>query len=387
MNTESSSIRTTDVGSFPLDADIEKYLKGAHHLETGDGSIDTEEAQYFITKHNEEFKRKASALGPENAVPCYAQCRGMIDQFLLPELRYAKGITDIRTRNDINEISKEDGQLLAAAIAVSKFPVTREKATFAEVSAMQHGAKQICKELQVDNVSFKACVTGPLELSLNLQRLAGFPRTYDEMLIEFFTKVVKGYVESAVVSSKHLTSEIITLDEPTLGIEGLGDFFTDSKSDQNMDHLISCWNKIYQAVPQGIYKGIHMHRSPFETLFQADWNLIEAHVDVYVSRHWLENYDKFVRAAIVRTDGPTIDAHADATASWKEIFARNYEQYLQPEVEMKKNLQQSIDLYGVERIPFAGPECGLGSWDWKHGKEMALATLERLKAVLSEFNQ
>ena len=61
MNTESSSIRTTDVGSFPLDADIEKYLKGAHHLETGDGSIDTEEAQYFITKHNEEFKRKAAA--------------------------------------------------------------------------------------------------------------------------------------------------------------------------------------------------------------------------------------------------------------------------------------------------------------------------------------
>ncbi|MFW9926765.1 MAG: hypothetical protein ACFFDM_08370, partial [Candidatus Thorarchaeota archaeon] len=60
---------------------------------------------------------------------------------------------------------------------------------------------------------------------------------------------------------------------------------------------------------------------------------------------------------------------------------------LQPTSEMEKNLHQTVDLYGVERIPFAGPECGFGPWDWKYGPEMAIATLERLKEVMSEYDE
>ncbi|MFW9809963.1 MAG: hypothetical protein ACFFE6_11365, partial [Candidatus Thorarchaeota archaeon] len=217
-------------------------------------------------------------------------------------------------------------------------------------------------------------------------RLADFPRTYDEKLMEFFTEVVKGYAQSAIVNSKHLSIEIVTLDEPTIGFEGLGDFFTDSASDRNLNHMISCWNRIYSEIPSSIYKGIHLHRSPFEALFQAKWNLIEAHVGVYVKRQWLENYDKFVRAAVVRTDGPTFDDDSDVKASWQEIFSGNYEPYLQPTSEMEKNLHQTVDLYGVERIPFAGPECGFGPWDWKHGPEMAIATLERLNSVVCKYD-
>lgn len=388
MSTDANSLRLTDVGSFPLKANLERYLKGAHHLEVNSGEIKTEDAQYFIDNHNETFIRKARALGPENAVTSYAQCRGMIAQFLLPEMYHAKGINEQQDETvNTGEMSKDDSQSLAVAIAMGNSPMASEKVTFAEISALQHGTKQICDELGVERLSFKACITGPLELSLNLQRLAGFPRTYDEKLMEFFTEVVKAYVGGAITDSKHLTLEIVTLDEPTIGFEGLGDFFTDSASDQNLDHLISCWNRIYKGIPSSIYRGIHLHRSPFEAMFEADWNLIEAHVGVFVKKHWLESYDKFVRAAVVRTDGPTIGTDADVKASWQEIFSGNYESYLQTTTEMEKHLHKTLELYGAERVPFAGPECGFGTWDWKHGPEMAITTLEKLKETTRRYNK
>jgi len=379
-----SSIRLTDVGSFPLDADLNRYLKGAHDLQVNSGGLETEDAQYFITKHNETFIKKARALGPENAVTSYAQCRGMISQFLLPEMLHAKGITELELEKStsINDMSKTDSQTLAAAIALGKAPLSSEGIIFPEVTALQDGAKQICEELGVERISFKICITGPLELSLSLQRLADFPRTYDEKLMEFLSDVVKGYVSSTIINSKHLTTEIVTMDEPTIGFEGLGDFFTDTASDNNLNHMISCWNRIYSEIPTDIYRGIHLHRSPFETLFQAKWNLIEAHVGVYVKREWLEKHDKFVRAAVVRTDGPTFGDDVDVKASWQEIFSGNYESYLQPAFEMQKHLQETIALYGLERTPFAGPECGFGPWDWKYGPEMAIDTLERLKDLM-----
>ncbi|MFW9793696.1 MAG: hypothetical protein ACFFEE_05320 [Candidatus Thorarchaeota archaeon] len=381
------SIRLTDVGSFPLDAKLDRYLKGAVELEMNSGSIETDDTRYFITKHNETFIRKARALGPEDAVTGYAQCRGMISQFLLPEMLHAKGITDFQIDDTIgiSDMSKQDSQILAAAIAVGKVPFANEKSIFPEVFALQHGAKQICEELGIERISYKACITGPLELSLNLQRIADFPRTYDEKLMEFLTNVVKGHVNSAIINSKQLNAEIVTMDEPTIGFEGLGDFFTDSSSDPNLNHLISCWNRIYNEIPSNIYRGIHLHRSPFEALFQAKWNLMEAHVGVYVKRQWLEDHDKFVRAAVVRTDGPTIDDSADVKASWQEIRAGNYESYLQSAAEMEKHLHDTVSHYRVERIPFVGPECGFGPWDWKHGPEMAIKTLERLKIVMREY--
>lgn len=386
---KTDSIRLTDVGSFPLDADLNRYLKGALELEMNSGSIETDDTRYFIKKHNETFIRKARALGPENAVTSYAQCRGMISQFLLPEMYHTKGFKDFQIDEtiSISDAPKQDSQTLAAAIAIGKVPFSSGKSIFPEVFAMQYGAKEICEELEIESISFKTCITGPLELSLNLQRLADFPRTYDEKLMEFFTEVVRGYARSSIINTKHLATGIVTLDEPTLGFEGMGDFFTDSVSDRNLEHLVACWNKIYSEIPSGTYRGIHLHRSPFEALFQAKWNLIEAHVGVYVKRLWLEDYDKFVRAAVVRTDGPTIEEGADVKASWQEIYSGDYEVYLQPTSEMEKHLSQNIDLYGIERIPFAGPECGFGPWDWNHGPEMAIATLERLKVVVKDYKK
>ncbi len=381
---EDDSIKAIDVGSFPLDVDFERYVRGAFDVERNE---ETDDFDYFISQHNLTFENKIAALGPKRAVAAYAQCRGMIDQFLLPVIRQATRTTHEQTsiNASFGDVSQEDAQAVAVSIAMGEQPLSVEHARLAEIIAIQKRAEDLCKNLGVEQISYKSCVTGPLELSLNLQRLAGFPRTYDEKLVEYFTQVVKAFVRNSATNSKYLNLRVVTMDEPAFGLEGFGDFFTDTSSDEKLNHLISCWNEIYGSVPSGCYRGIHLHSSPFEYSFNADWNLLEAHVGVYVKRQWLNDYDKFIRAAIVRTDGPKIGKDEDVKDAWQRILSGNYEKYLQSENEMIHHLQENINLFGVERVPFAGPECGLGPWDWKYGKNMAVKTLERLQNVIASY--
>jgi methionine synthase II (cobalamin-independent) len=385
MNTE-NRIRSIDVGSFPLDANIEQYLQGALEVELHGGSAGTEYASYFISKHNSTFEIKAVAMVPDVAVTSYAQCRGMIDQFLLPVVRHVTGSTSQQTsiHSSFGDITKEDAQAVAIDIASGNKPPSNDELRFAEIIALQNDEKDMFQRLGVQRISYKACITGPLELSLNLQRLTGFQRKYDEKLVEYFTEVVKAFVRNSIVTSSYLVPEVITIDEPSFGLEGFGDFFTDTSSDPRLEHLISCWNEVYKNVPSDCYRGIHLHASPFENSFNANWNLLEAHVGVYVKRQWLEDYDKFIRAAIVRTDGPTIDQNDDTKDAWQDILSGNYKKYLQTKSEMEHHLQDTINRYGIERVPFAGPECGFGPWDWKHGLSMAIETLVRMNQVIDE---
>ncbi|MHA1960311.1 MAG: hypothetical protein ACW99U_08780 [Candidatus Thorarchaeota archaeon] len=389
MSDDSGTIRPIEVGSFPLDADMERYLRGAYDIEMSPDGVETDESQYFVSKHNETFVIKAEALGPENAVTCYAQCRGMIDQFLLPVIRTTSSSAQAQADSTVSfgGIPKEDAQSVAIAAAMGQDIETGPALRVAEIIALQKGEKELCDRLGVEKISYKACITGPLELSLNLQRLAEFPRTYDEKLVEYFTKVVRAFVKSSLVKTDHLVPTVITIDEPAFGLEGFGDFFTDTTSDTRSEHLISCWNNIYSEIPSDCYRGIHLHSSPFEQAFHANWNLLEAHVGVYVSKSWLEDYDKFVRAAIVRTDGPSIDKGEDVKAAWQRIMSGEFQSYLQPAQEMEKYLRENVKHYGLERVPYAGPECGLGPWDWKNGETMALSTLRRMSGLLKEFNK
>jgi methionine synthase II (cobalamin-independent) len=371
-------IRALDIGSFPLDADMLRYVKGARMIESNPKS-EHEDASYFIAKHNEAFRLKAEAMGPDVSVTSFAQCRGMISQYLEPLFMEVAGEEGMESEK---LVTKSNSQRVAAEIAMGHISLDNVPTTVAEVVALKRGAEELSQTLGVDTISYKACITGPLELTLNLQRLAGFPRGYDERLMEFFTDLVEKYVRGALVSSQHLRPEVITMDDPSFGLEGLGDFFTDTKRDDSLNHMISCWNRIYANVPRDLYRGLHLHTSPYEHLFAADWNLLEAHVGVYVNSDWLVDLDKCVRAAIMRTDGPSFSADADLKSAWEEIKNGNFANYLQNPAEMKRYLDKTLELYGSDRVPFAGPECGLGPWDWRNGAEMALSNLRTMRSIL-----
>lgn len=371
-------IRALDVGSFPLDADMSRYIEGARMIES-DPKAEHKDVSYFISNHNEAFRLKAEAMGPDASVTSFAQCRGMITQYLEPLFMEVVGEKGVKSEK---LVTKSNAQRVAAEIAMGQVSLDNVPSKVAEVVALERGSEELSQALGVDTISYKACITGPLELTLNLQRLAGFPRGYDEKLMDFFSDLVEKYVRGALVSTQHLRPEVITMDDPSFGLEGLGDFFTDTKSDESLNHMISCWNRIYANVPRDVYRGLHLHTSPFEHLFAADWTLLEAHVGVYVTSEWLEDTDKFVRAAIMRTDGPSFSADADLKEAWNEIKNGNFERYLQKPSEMMRYLDEYLQLYGSDRVPFAGPECGVGPWDWQNGAEMALSNLRTVRSVL-----
>ncbi|MFX1264411.1 MAG: hypothetical protein ACFFCK_01630 [Promethearchaeota archaeon] len=365
-----------------MDSDLKRYKKGAADIEKNQSS-QTKDALYFIEEHNKTFRRKAIAMGPQSAVVAYAQCRGMIDQFLEPVFRSVLGLNEVGKESIVSE---SRAQQVAAMIAQGEAKMSASDASMPEILALERDVKTLCEDLETDVLHYKACITGPLELTLNFQRLLSFPRVYDSTLVEFFTSVVKAFVEKSRKNTKHLRSEVISIDEPSIGLEGLADFFSDTGTDSNLTHLQTCWNRIYDAVPSDSFRGLHLHTSPFEQLFNSKWNLLEAHVGVFVKSDWLEHYDKFVRAAIMRTDGPDIPRGADLKAAWERVRSGDYEQYLERPEDMTTALRRCIERYGVERVPFAGPECGLGSWDWPYGDVMAIRNLETVNKCVDEFD-
>ena len=367
------TLRTTDIGSFPLrQIDLTQYNQGAADLEDDQS---TSAAQYFIHRHNLMFKRKLAALGPTNCVPCYVQSsydRDMVTQFLNPIVRNGQGLV------------KKDADYLWDGKPIQ---LPSQKAQIAELKALQHGAKDICQEFNLDCIRYRACITGPLELTLRVGRSMGISPRYDETLMDAFTQTTQHFMHNAAIATKYMKPVILTLDEPSTGVAGVGDFFTDSPSDSHLSHLITCWNRIYSTIPKDCYRGLHLHASPFRELATANWTLLEAHSEVIVNPDWLREHDRFLRAAIMHTDGPTIPPQADLKVAWDEIMSGNYHRYLQSATSMQSLLNAAIQRYGADRIPFAGPECGLGSWDWTYGDDMVIASLERVRNVVTAINQ
>ncbi len=366
-------IRTTDVGSFPLiGIDFQQYIQGAADLEDGNHS---EAAANFILHHNKAFTRKMKALGPELSVPCYVQSsvnRDMLSQFLDPIVRHGKGL------------QKQDDTYLWDGTPIQLSP---DKAQVAELLALQHGAKTICQELNIDQIEYRACITGPFEMASRLWRGMGVGPRYDESLIESFATIVQSFMKNAQIETKYLKPLVITLDEPSIGVTGVGDFFMDTDSDTRLAHLITTWNTILSEISNKYYRGLHLHASPYHQLAYANWNLLEAHLGVIISKSWLVEHNKYIRTAVMRTDGPTMPKDADLRAAWNQIQSGHFQPFLQPVEEMLHYLKISVDRYGLERIPFAGPECGLGSWDWKYGDAMVLANLKNLHQMVNDFSK
>jgi methionine synthase II (cobalamin-independent) len=373
MRLKDAPVRAIDVGSFPLEGvEIERYCRGAIAVEDKQPSPD---ANYFIHMHNDVFRKKLRALNPATSVLCYVQGayrRDMISQFLDPILRKGTGLQKVQDAYVWNG---------------SDIRLRSEDARIAEVIALQQAAKELCEESDVEQIKHKVCVTGPFELMVRLWSGMRLKTQYAESLMDNLTDVVQGFVKTACVETKYLELEVLTMDEPSIGVTGIEDIFVDAASDRSLTHLISCWNKIFNGIPRAPFKGLHLHASPYQEIFNAHWNLLEGHVGVVVKRQWLEEHDKFVRAAIMRTQGPSIPDAADAKEAWNRIKAGDYHHYLEPKEELARALRECVDHYGGERVPFAGPECGLGPWDWRHGQAMALESLSRVSEVIKEFNQ
>jgi len=211
-------------------------------------------------------------------------------------------------------------------------------------------------------LSLKVCATGPIELYTKTS--FGY-HIYEEVLMNL-AKSVNAFLKSSILDTKYIKTSVVAIDEPGLGFVDL--------LDAEEETLINAFDAAAKSIDATVQ--IHLH-----TLKASKLPLLTENIEVltgefaawpknmeFLPRTELEENDKFLRAGITRTD---ID----------HIFAAHIDRGEQPDyIELvdsieaiKKIYKKAKDRFG-ERITFAGPDCGLGSWP---SQEVAHLLLKR----------
>lgn len=329
--------------------------------------------QYFENSVKSGFLDKARA-GID--VPNYPQFRDMNEMFL----------------NAINGIGKTgEGYVLKDTPSI-----TQEKLLIPEVHVLRDKSREIREELG-DPVTVKICVTGPYTLStLFAQRRRG--------LFTLLGDVVARMVESNIFTNKFGGVVLVTVDEPVFGF--LDDPALDYGS-EGREELLRAWEQICHHVKaKNLQSCLHLHNTANELFWQIrSLDIVESHVNdpLYASprtRRFLEEEDKVLKASIaitvfdslIRKTIPTRKKMSDAILSqqvadtWTAIRreTRRPIDFLESVHTIRGRLTKLLRRFGANRIPYAGPECGLRSFPTYSA---ALECLRRIALAVEEINQ
>ena len=196
------------------------------------------------------------------------------------------------------------------------------------------------------------------------------------------------------------------MDEPIFGL--LDDPLIDRGS-EGREHLRKAWESIFhRANSKGIQTCIHLHNTADELFWEVkSLNIIESHTDdpIYQTgktKELLESTDKFLKASVCITDFDRLIRESITVASqqkiseltinekiaeaWRGVKSGNLDSkvFLESDRLMKKRLIKIVNQFGVERILYAGPECGLGGFPTY---ECALEYLRRVSDAVKTANR
>ena len=261
------------------------------------------------------------------------------------------------------------GQLtdvISSAMEKGTYVVDREDAFIPEVLVIEKEAKRLCEEFG-KKILLRVCVAGPLELYL---KLVGTVPYRDVLLM--LGETVKRFAENSILDSKYVKTEVVSLDEPSLGFLSVS---------ADADVITDVFERAFSF--GGAVKQIHLHSS----LKVRDVLEVEG-IDVVslefaaspknldgLSKKALDEADKYVRVGVARTDVDSMRA---------ELFDRGIakptvDQLVEPEETMKRRFDVARQKYG-ERLLFAGPDCGLGGWPSQEAAELLLKrTVDAIK--------
>jgi len=362
-------IKSCDSGSLPLVDDERVFLKGA----TSPQPSTKASVRYFEKKVTEAFLNK---IGAGIDVPNYPQFRDMNQMFL----EMMDGV----------EKTKE-GYMETGILSLKA-----GKGCIPEVSAIERASPKICEKIG-ESFKLRVCVTGPYTLSsLFLYRDGGIFTRLGDMLSKI--------VQNSVFGGKYGGVVLVAVDEPTFGL--LDDPLIDHGSD-GRENLRKAWDSIFQkARSRGVQTCLHLHNTADSLFWEVEsLNLLESHVDdplYYMKRtkELLESTDKFLKASICITDFDKLIRNrivADSAQKlnefsvnqriakvWKDITHRKLDpkSFLEDEKTMQKRLIKIIERFGVERVPYAGPECGLRSFP---SYEFTLECLRRVSTTVKKL--
>jgi len=365
-------IKSCDVGSLPLIGDVERFLEGATRFES---SPTEKTAKYFERMIVEGFFDKLRA-GID--VPNYPQFRDMNRMFL----------------GMIDGVEKaKDGYMETGILSLRA-----EESCIPEVSVVKENSQQIYERIS-EPFQVKVCVTGPYTLSsLFVYR--------DKEIFSRVGEMISQIVENNLFNGKYGSASLVAIDEPIFGL--LDDPLIDRGS-EGREHLRKAWESIFhRAHSKGIQTCIHLHNTADELFWEVEsLNIIESHVDdpIYQTgktKELLESTDKFLKASVCITDFDRLIRESITTASqqkmrgltinekiaeaWRGVKSGNLDPkvFLESDRLMKKRLIKIVNQFGVERILYAGPECGLGGFPTY---ECALEYLRRVSDAVKTANR
>ena len=340
-------VLSCDVGSLPLAFEPALLERGALDV-LSPGRASSGAALLFKRAVISALKDKLSA-GLD--VPTYPQFRGMNDMFL--SMFY--GIEELEGRYvEVGHLGVRDARI-------------------PEVHVIEGGAKEIAEFLGLEKLRLRVCLTGPHTLSFCFAfRSPGLLARLGHVLAEV--------TRENAIRSKHLEVAILALDEPTFGT--VDDLLIEPGS-EGREELLRAWEEIMGvARARGAVPCLHLHSTSDGLFWHVEpLRLIESHVDdplyrLAETKTLLDEHDKVLKASICRTDFDLLvrerlktekPGASEAEIServgeaWKAIKAGRLEPstFLEPVELLLKRLKKVIERFGPERIPFAGPECGL----------------------------
>jgi 5-methyltetrahydropteroyltriglutamate--homocysteine methyltransferase len=359
-------VQSYDVGSFPFFGDLEKFVEGAKSFEKN--SIN-DRSNYFEKTIVDIFLDKLAAG---------------IDVANFPQLR------------DMNEmfLSMFAGVERLGVGYVETSPLALEPADghLPEVSAIRKNAGIISERCGHPFV-LKLCVTGPHTLA------SLFPYRTGEIFSRL-GKALSRVVKANVFDGKFCRVGIVSVDEPVFGL--VDDPLVDRGS-PGRDSLLKAWDEIFRSAKAKRAKTcLHLH-STSDSLFWGvqSLDIVESHVGDSIyglseTKRFLEEEDKVLKASacIVDFDELVRKGVADASrgglndlgvneavaATWERLRegAVNADSFLESSDVMRRRIVEVVKRFGVERVPYAGPECGLRGFP---SHECAVECLKRVSAA------
>ena len=284
--------------------------------------------------------RQKIAAGVE--IPAYPQFQDMNQQFL--------GI--------INDPSS----------AEAPFLVKEDCADIIELQLLEPVAKEYFEENGV-RLRVRVCITGAIELYLKQ-----FGGTAYSDILELFARSVDRFVKRALALKSSFDVALISIDEPSIGINP--DIMFDD------DEIIRALD--LSAKSSSVDTQIHLH-SPLHYTMACESGSINvvgvesaANPDYLelVEKADLEQYDTFLRVGVARTDifGMTAELNERYQINvWKETSRLDeiVTSMETPDV-VAKRLKRAYERFG-DTIRYAGPDCGLGSWQYQDLAQKLLA--------------
>jgi len=364
-------LKSCDEGSLPFVGDLQKFLEGASNY----GRTVNDSTEFFEKKVVEGFIDKVEA-GID--VPNYPQYRDM-NQMLF----------DV-----IEGIEKLGGGYIETAVLTLK----EGRSAILEVSAIKNCSQQIYEKLG-EPFQVRICVVGPYTM-------ASLFAYKDKNIFTRLGNVLAQMVESNVFNNKHGNVRLVSLEEPVFGF--VDDPLLDHGS-EGRENLLKAWESIMNKVrAKGAQACLHLHNTSDELFWEVKAvNLIESHVNdsfyqAKRTKERLESTDKFLKASIAVTDFDQlirnniiatskqklneISINEKIAETWKTLSRKQIDPTIFVEkVElMKERLDKIVEYFGENRIPYAGPECGLKGFPTY---ESALECLRRVsKAVKKASN-